>query len=204
MPDPTDLTLASYETRIADYIDRSPQSVDLGVASLLDMLVQCSPGGLVLELGSGPGLEADYIERSGLTVERTDACHAFVGRLQAEGHPARVLDVRSDHLGGPFDAVLANAVLLHLDREVFRQALQTCYAATRRGGFLAITLKEGDGEAWSTVKLGAPRWFVYWRTEPLREALTQAGWQVLSLEHVPGRHEPWLHAFCQRPDRPYM
>ncbi len=201
MRDPTDLTLATYESGVADYIDRSPKSVALGVASLLDMLVERCPAGRVLELGSGPGREADYLQGHGLTVDRTDACQAFVARLQRAGHPARVLDVRSDPLGGPFDAVVANAVLLHLDRDAFREALQTCFAATRPGGFLAITLKEGDGEAWSTLKLDAPRWFVYWRMEPLREALIAAGWLVLQLEHVPGRHEPWLHAFCQRPDR---
>jgi len=63
---------------------------------------------------------------------------------------------------------------------------------------LALTLKEGDGEPWSDAKLGHPRWFAYWREEPLPEALIRTGWRVLSLEHVPGRMEPWLNVLCER------
>jgi hypothetical protein len=31
-----------------------------------------------------------------------------------------------------------------------------------------MTLKEGDGEEWRTVKLGLPRHFTYWREPALR------------------------------------
>jgi hypothetical protein len=53
-----------------------------------------------------------------------DATGAFVERLRAAGHQARQLDIRHDDLGGPYDAVLANAVLLHLGRDQFRLALR--------------------------------------------------------------------------------
>jgi hypothetical protein len=69
---------------------------------------------------------------------------------------------------------------------------------TRSGGLLHLTLKEGDGERWSTHgDVAAPRWFTYWREEPLRDALVGAGWSV---EHL-GRHEAdegWLEALATR------
>ena len=196
--DPTDVTLASYEEGVEAYCARSPVTVVPAVASLLEAVIQRVPGGSVLELGSGPGREAAYLEGRGLTVERTDACLAFVDQPRGQGHAARVLDVRTGALGGPFDAVLANAVLLHLARDDFRRAVAACHAATREGGLLALTLKEGDGEAWSTAKLDAPRWFVYWRTGDLRDVLENVGWQILQVDRVTGRYEPWLHALCQR------
>jgi SAM-dependent methyltransferase len=165
---------------------------------LLDGFAARVPGGEVLELGSGPGREAQYLEARGLRVHRTDATPAFVERLRQAGHQARILDVRRDDLGGPFDDVLANAVLLHLDRDDLGVALRACHDATRPDGALALTLKEGDGEAWSDAKLGMPRWFVYWREGPLRQALTDAEWTVVRLDHVQGRLEPWLHALCRR------
>ena len=125
---------------------------------------------------------------------------AFVERLRQAGHQARFLDVRRDDLGGPFDAVLANAVLQHLDRTDLDRALRACHAATRPGGVFALTLKEGDGEAWCDVKLGQPRWFVYWREPTLRQALSDASWTVVRLEQVQGRLEPWLHVLCRRDD----
>lgn len=199
MSSPTDETLRVYEERADVYAAVSAGEVRSDVAALLDAVVARLPGGgTVLEVGSGPGLEAAYLQERGLTVDRTDATAAFVERLRADGHPARVLDVRDGHLlGGPYDAVLANAVLLHLSRRETATALASCRAAVRQGGVLALTLKEGDGEAWSAAKLGAPRWFVYWREDALRDVLASAGWQVQSLRRVMGRTEPWLQVLCE-------
>ena len=185
---PTDRTLAAHQDGVQAYVAGSPSGVPEAVALLLDAVVAHVPdGGEVLELGSGPGREALYLEHRGLRVDRTDATPAFVDRPRQGGHPARVLDVRHGGLGGMFDAVLANAVLLHLDRQDPVLALQTCHRATRPDGVLALTLKEGDGEAWSEAKLGSPRWFVFWREGPLRRALSDAGWTVVMLSHVEGR-----------------
>jgi SAM-dependent methyltransferase len=196
--DPTNVTLAAYESGVEAYCAASPSTVAPAVAGLLDAIAALVPGGRVLELGTGPGLEADYLEQRGLTVDRTDATRAFVDRLRRAGHPARLLDVRSGELGGPFDAVLAHAVLLHLARNDMEQALRACLVATKAGGVLALTVKEGDGEDWSDTKLDTPRWFVYWRPRPLRELLERTGWNVIRLERVHGRHDAWLQALCSR------
>lgn len=199
MQTPTDLTLAAYQEAADLYCAASPVVPAL-VAEVLDDLVRrLPPGARVLEVGSGPGHEAQYLEERGLVVERTDATPAFVEQLRRQGHWARLLDLRTDDLDGPYDAVLANAVLLHLDRVDAERALAACLAATRPGGFLALSVKEGDGEAWSDAKLGRPRWFVYWRAEALGEVLRRVGWQVLELRQVQGRREPWLHALGVAP-----
>ena len=203
MAGPTDETLRVYEQTAELYVAASPSAVDGDVAALLDAVVARLPAaGRLLELGSGPGLEAAYLERLGVTVDRTDATAAFVERLRRQGHEARVLDVRDGDLGGPYDAVLANAVLLHLDRADAARALAACLAATRPGGLLALTLKEGDGEAWSDHKLGMPRWFVYWREDALRDLLAAVGWQVVELRRMAGRRPGgtgrWLVVLCRR------
>lgn len=200
MTSPTDKTLAAYQGGVDAYVAGSPAGVAEPVALLLDEVVANVPRGEVLELGSGPGREAQYLEDRGLRVHRTDATPAFVERLQRAGHQARLLDVRRDDLDGPFDAVVANAVLLHLERSDLTRALRACQAATRPGGVLAVTLKEGDGEAWSEAKLDQARWFVYWREPALRRALISAGWDVVRLDRVQGRLEPWLHVLCRRRD----
>jgi len=197
--DATDETLLVYEQRADDYAAASAPAVSAQVACLLDaVLARLRSGSQVLEVGTGPGREAAYLEEHGITVDRTDATAAFVERLRADGHDARLLDVRDGDLGGPYDAVLAHAVLLHLGRAHMRRALDACLAAVRPGGLLALTLKDGDGESWSDAKLGAPRWFVYWREDALRDLLSDVGWRVLDLRKVQGRTEPWLHVLCER------
>ena len=197
--DPTDETLRTYEQQAHRYAAASVSTVRPEVASLLDAVVARLPAGArLLEVGTGPGVEASYLEQRGVAVDRTDATAAFVRRLRADGHDARLLDVRDGDLGGPYDAVLAHAVLLHLAREQTRSALASCLQAVRPGGLLALTLKEGEGESWSDAKLDAPRWFVYWREDGLRDLLVRVGWRVLAMQEVQGRTQPWLHVLCQR------
>ncbi len=117
--------------------------------------------------------------------------------LRAAGHHARLLDVRVDDFGGPYDAVLADAVLLHVIRKQFVDVLQRARQAVASGGVLAITLKEGDGETWTEAKFGRPRHFTYWRGPAVRAALVNTGWHVLSLEHVARRVEPWDAVFAE-------
>jgi SAM-dependent methyltransferase len=197
MTDPDDETLAAYEMAAQRYIDNSlwPAPTTL---QYLDRLADMVDAGRVLEIGSGPGWDATYLESRGVHVIRTDAALAFVEMLRATGHDAYQLDVRIDDLGGPYDAVLANAVLLHLSAEQFEDVLLRAHRAVVPSGVLAFTLKDGDGAGWSSEKLGVPRHFRYWREPALREVLARTGWTVVLLEHVVGRTEPWLYVFVRK------
>lgn len=200
MSDHNDLTLASYEAAAEKYIERTRQAAP-AVVAFLDRLAALVGSGLLLELGSGPGRDADYLTQLGIDVVRTDATAAFVDRLRAAGHGARRLDVRTGALGGPYDAIMANAVLLHLSRPQFQDVLRRARASVSDSGVMAFTIKEGDGDGWTDVKLEVPR---HWRAPAVRAALHDADWEPISLDHVPGHGEDWLFALARagRPDDP--
>lgn len=190
-----DITLASYEAAVDRYLEHSsPPGPEM--VRYLDHYADLVGGGHVLELGSGPGWDALHLEARGVGVTRSDATHAFLTRLRAAGHHARYLDLRTDDLGGPWDGLLADAVLLHLDRTQLEELLDRARRAVTDDGVLGFTVKEGDGSAWTTVNLDQPRHFTYWREPALRDVLTRTGWTVRHLDHVAGRHEPWLYVFA--------
>jgi len=195
MTDPVDATLAAYQSRVQEYLRgtarRGPE-----LTAYLDRFADLTRPGPVLEIGSGPGWDADYLESRGVRVIRTDATPAFVGLLRAAGHDARLLDARTDPLDGPHQGILANAVLLHLSRDQFGDVLRRARTATAAGGVLGFTLKEGDGSAWSDHKLGVPRHFTYWREPAVRAALRRAGWPDVSVSHVASR-ENWLYVLAR-------
>jgi len=197
--DPLDATIAAYQDGAVTYAEAKGGCPRAQVAAFLDRLADLAGDGEILEIGSGPGWDADYLETRGVRVTRTDATPAFVEMIRAAGRNARLLDVRSDPLGGPYQGVLAIAVLLHLSRAQFQDAVERARHAVVPGGILAITLKEGDGAAWSNRKLAMPRFFTYWREPQLREVLDRAGWSVISLEHVAGS-EPWLYVLARGAD----
>jgi cyclopropane fatty-acyl-phospholipid synthase-like methyltransferase len=192
---PGDRTLATYEAAADRYREQS-QPPMAAFAAYLDRLASLVGTGQVLELGSGPGRDAAYLERHGVHVNRTDATAAFVEMMRADGYSARLLDVRTDDLGGPYDWVVAFAMLLHLTRAEFADFLLRARVAVVSGGVLAFTVKEGDGEAWTDAKLDLPRHFTYWREPAVRAELAQAGWTVVSIDHVSGRTEEWLNVIA--------
>jgi 2-polyprenyl-3-methyl-5-hydroxy-6-metoxy-1,4-benzoquinol methylase len=198
-PDANAETLRTYERAAAVYRERTVRRDD-DADDLVALVVANAPAGAaVLEVGSGPGHDADRLEALGFAVRRTDAASSFVELQRSDGHQIDVLDVRTDDLGGPYDVVFAQAVLLHIDRAELPGVLARALAAVRPGGLLALTLKEGDGEEWSSHKVELPRHFTYWRAEPLRAALVGAGWEPVVLERTSAPYGPWLRSLSRRP-----
>jgi 2-polyprenyl-3-methyl-5-hydroxy-6-metoxy-1,4-benzoquinol methylase len=193
-------TLQTYELAAARYAERTVRS-DGEPDDLVPLVAaHAPPGAEVLEVGSGPGYDAARLEALGFRVRRSDATLAFVELQRGQGHEIDVLDVRTDDLGGPYDVVFAHAVLLHIDRAELPRVLARLRDAVRPGGLLAMSLKEGDGEEWSSHKVELPRHFTYWREGPLRVALEGAGWEPVVLERVswPDAHGPWLLSLSRR------
>ena len=192
-------TLRTYERAAALYRERTVRG-DAEPDDLVALVAEhAEPGASVLEVGSGPGVDADRLEALGYAVHRTDATRAFVDLQRAEGHRIDVLDVRTDDLGGPYDVVFAHAVLLHIDRDELHAVLARLRTAVRPGGLLAMTLKEGDGDEWSSHKVELPRHFTYWRLEPLRDALVGSGWEPVVHERTSATYGPWLRSVSRNP-----
>ena len=189
--DPTTETLNAYERHSAQYIERTSTAR----SPLVDVLIELTNSGdRVLELGSGPGRDAADLESAGLVVERTDGASSFVDRLNAAGHTARVLSFYDEDFGGPYDAVFANAVLLHVSRTRLTSVLKVARRAACDGGLLVASFKKGTGQAWSEQKLDARRHFTYWEEDDLRPIVAAAGWIPVSIADTtrPTSAERWL------------
>ena len=197
-------TVDAYDLDAAAYADAGPQLSDGVRADLADLAARLGPGARVLEIGSGGGRDALALEELGLVVRRTDITPGFVELLRSRGHSCDLVDPLVDDLRSPdgaYDAVWANASLLHVDRADLPTVLGRLVAVTRAGGLLRASLKEGDGEGWSTHgAISSPRHFTYWREPALREVTTGAGWTDVSVRSgIPGkRGETWLEVSAVR------
>ena len=199
-------TVRAYDASATDYLERTAD-LPASIASAIGRFVEVvPPGSRVLEVGSGSGRDALALERAGLSVRRTDITPAFVDLLRDRGHQADQLDPLVDDLADPatpdaaYDGVWADASLLHVEREDLSTVLARLARATRPGGGLFVSVKEGDGEDWSIHgNVTAPRFFTFWREEPLRSTLEAAGWSVREVVRTEGgEREPWLGALASR------
>jgi SAM-dependent methyltransferase len=199
------VTVASYDTFAEDYRAGTQEMPGEVRAAIEQFVTAVDAGSRVLEIGSGPGRDALALEEAGLSVRRTDITPAFVRMLRADGFAADVLDPLSDNLDdperdAPYDGVWASASLVHARREDLPIVLSALARATRPGGVLHLALKEGDGARFSTHgHVGGPRHFTFWREEPLRAVLEDAGWVVDDVRRAPGlRNETWLDVQASR------
>lgn len=200
------LTVAGYDREAAAYRTATQAMPEPVRAAIDDFTSGLPEGARVLEIGSGSGRDAAAIEAAGASVRRSDVTPAFVEMLRADGLEADLLDPLTDELddpqrpGVPYDAVWASASLLHVARTDLPVVLRRLAEATRQDGLLRMSLKEGDGDGWSTHGVvPTPRRFVYWREPALREVLEVSGWEVLSVDRGEGlRGESWLGVVARR------
>jgi 2-polyprenyl-3-methyl-5-hydroxy-6-metoxy-1,4-benzoquinol methylase len=167
-------TIQSYEGSAREYdklVDpQRPPHIQKALQRLVETL---PPGGRVLEVGSGPGRDADVLESLGFAVRRTDATQAFVDLMLERGKHAELLNVVTDELGGPYDGVLAMGVLIHVDRNQTDAVLRKIHIALRPGGALLAAMRKGEGETTGDYHT------VCWTRERFTERLTAAGLTVI-------------------------
>lgn len=190
-----DRTIRSYDGFAREYnaivADHPPPEIE----DALRHMMQCVPaGGTVLEIGSGSGRDADFVESLGGIVKRTDAAQAFLD-LQAErGKKGELLNVVTDALGGPYSAILAMAVLIHVDRALVAPVLRKVFDALEPGGVFLAGMRIGEGETNGDYQT------VYWAKDRFAEALAAVGLRLQWDRQWIGREDvTWVSFLACRP-----
>jgi 2-polyprenyl-3-methyl-5-hydroxy-6-metoxy-1,4-benzoquinol methylase len=175
---PNARTVESYELIADDYARETAGAAIL--SNGLNRLAETVPAGHALEIGSGPGWDADALEEAGMTVRRTDITQAFIDGQHARGKEADRLDVINDDLGGPYDAVVSLHVLQHVEPDDLPAVLTKVAGALRPGGRFLVSIPIGEGIGWEVGKSGR----TYYR------ALRSEAEFTAALEEV-GFHTEW-------------
>ncbi len=194
-------TLETYHHHAQAYVSGTRHLMSGEVQDwIADAVEGLAPTARLMEVGSGPGVDALHFQSLGYEIACTDAAPAFVERLRALGRPAQLFNALTDLPSPGFDLIFANAVLLHFTRDEFAGVLERFSNALAPGGRLAFSLKRGDGEAWSDEKLNAPRYFCYWQAQALPDLLAAAGFSTWSIKTVSYELSPtdWIYVVARK------
>lgn len=156
-------------------------TVDLGpseqLAGFLDRLPR---NAAILELGCGGGRDSMAMRARGFDVDTTDGCAAMAKSAETRiGHRVRVLRFSDIDAEARYDAVWAQACLLHVERVALSGILARIHSALKPGGLFFASYKAGQAE-------GRDRWgryFNYPDIDWLRTAYESAAdWASFEIE----------------------
>jgi len=167
------------------------------------------PGASILDVGCAGGRDCKVFAKRGFKVTGVDVSDVFLKEAaeripQGDFHNA---DLRTlTFPANSFDAIWANAVLLHVPKEEIPLALTNLYRVLKPGGKLHIRVKKGEGSERITEVLKntgeVSRTFTFFEQEELEKFVTDAGFTLLSSEYLPddlGRSDvAWIKVWAEK------
>lgn len=203
MEDPVQRTIETYNEKVEHYIEGSPKDVSPTMGAWMTESLESLPeGARVVELGSAFGRDAEYLSAQGFDVVVTDAAEGFFPALEEKGFSPRRLDAVKDDVFPYSDAYLANAVLLHFSKPEATRVMEKVAKSLPETGVFAFSLKKGEGEEWSSEKVGSPRFFSYWKPEEVEVAALRAGFSRVTVQEDRVGPVTWLMVTARKEPAP--
>jgi len=192
-------TLNFYDTEAPTYVASGKDGTNRWLPSFVSLL---SPGANILELGCGGGIDAEALIKLGFNVEPTDGS-AEIAVMAEERLKRKVKVMRFDELNATetYDAVLANASLLHVPRKQLPSILKLVFNALKPNGVHFASYKAGGTEGRDSFG----RYFNYLDKQQLLKAYAEsASWEIISVvEQIgggfDGKQGPWLAITVRKP-----
>lgn len=193
-------TLDFYSQTSETYLGSRPDGVSRHLHSFLSQL---PPAVSILELGCGAGRDAEAMMAAGFHVDPTDGvpeiAHVASKRL---GRDVRVMRFDQLDATNAYDAVWANASLLHVPRDRLSAILKLIFNALKPGGLHFASFKGGGTEG----RDDRARYYNYLAREEMIDFYEwSAGWEVLSaIEYTGGggyelKKGPWVAITTRKP-----
>ncbi len=189
--------VADYEHSAREYVAMVEGRPSAGVEALRRLAAGVAPGTRVLEIGSGPGWDADALEALGVDVHRTDVTAAFCEFQVGRGKRCDRLDLLSDRIDGRYGGAMMLCVLQHFERAQLGGALRKLADVLDAGAPLLLMYPEGDDEYREHGAAG-DYLVVRWTPAALDAHLSQAGFAVAWEHAIEGRGGSWRIVLAQR------
>lgn len=170
----TDGLVNSYEKHAHERASHSPDDFKIQERSAFLKFLKTEERKTLLEIGCGPGWDAQFFQSQGLRVLAVDNAPTMVKLTAEKGIAAQVLDCYDlDEINESFDAVYTMNCLLHIPKQDFEQVLGLISRRLNEDGLMYVGIW-GDTNfegIWEQDKYEPKRFFSFWKTEALLEVL---------------------------------
>jgi len=194
-------TAEFYRLRAAEWAAALPHAWSRQLDAFLDGL---EPGARILELGCGDGRDAARMIARGFAVDPSDGAPEMA-RLASARLGREVPVMRFDRLEaeGQYDAVWANASLLHVPGAKLPAILGRVHRALKPGGWHFASYKSEPGGTGEGHRDEHGRYYSYISEDALRTAYGAHEWRSLAVRHglggsFGGVPTEWLNVTARR------
>ncbi len=170
----TDALVKTYEKYAHERASHSPDEFKVQERSEFLKFLKNEERKTLLEIGCGPGRDAQFFQSQGLQVFAVDNTPTMVELTTEKGIRARVLDCYDlDEIDETFDAIYTMNCLLHIPKRDFDRVLRLITGRLNENGLMYLGLwGDQDFEGiWEKDKYEPKRFFSFWKTEVLLEVL---------------------------------
>lgn len=189
-------TITVYDDQVEKYANLV--SAEKPGAILQAFMNKIPKGGLVLDLGCGPGNSAVQMLKHGLHVDAVDASREMIAYAN-KTYNLNACQATFDDLDDieKYHGIWANFSLLHAPIEDFPRYLDAIHKALLPESIFHIGMKLGDGMHRDSIG----RMYSYYTEDELSEHLTNAGFKILDKTFgeepgLSGEIAPWMTVLC--------
>jgi SAM-dependent methyltransferase len=190
-------TVAAYEGYAREYAHAVSRQPSASGADALRRLAAATPAGSqILDIGSGPGWDADFLESLGARLHRTDVTAAFRAFQAERGQQVEAFDLLADEIAGSWHGILLLCVIQHFERTDADRVLRKLGDALVAGGVLLLSHPLGDNETWEGD--ASDYRVVRWTSGTLDPHLARAGLDVEWEAFEDSDEGPWRTLLARR------
>ena len=173
----TDALVKTYGKYAYERASHSPDEFKVQERSEFLKLLKAEGRETLLEIGCGPGQDAQFFQSQGFQVLAVDNTPAMVKLTAEKGVPVQVLNCYDlDKINKHFDAVYTMNCLLHIPKRDIDQVLRLISGQLNENGLMYLGLW-GDQDfegVWEHDRYEPKRFFSFWKTEALLEVLQRS------------------------------
>lgn len=192
-------TVAAYDNAADKYEEFT---IHLGGQDdLLAYFMELVPKGKILDVGCGPGVDAEIFKTADYDVTAIDLNDRFVQLVRRRVPNIKVLkmDMREITWRNEFDGIWASASLLHLPKSNFENVLRRLVEALKSDGCIFLALKQGEGKGWkNSDRFGTDRkYFAFYQIEELENIFKKLGVSVVKLHYNDTKVVKWMNIYLK-------
>ena len=175
-------TRQAYDRTVDDYEHRTTPYLYEFILGEAHLFLSMLPGPNILDLGSGPGRDAQFFQAEGFNPICADISFAMCERCESKGLPTVTADFEKlPFRNNSFDGVWAYTSLLHVPKSNIEAVLRNVRDLLRKDGKLLLGMSEGDFEGFregSNVP-DEKRFFSFYPRQELEDILLRTGFSIV-------------------------